>query len=76
MVVSEEPYYHEVYEDPLIGGLLVGKLGASRYILDRVTRKPITQGYHSFYMQLGTLMGRSGASKSIVDYNPAILDQS
>jgi oxalate decarboxylase/phosphoglucose isomerase-like protein (cupin superfamily) len=62
-------HWHKTYQDPLIGGLYVGVLGASKYILDEPGGEPITSGYHSFWMHKGTLMGSLGAKDERVVYD-------
>lgn len=60
--------WHEEYIDPFIGNLSVGKLGAMKYILDKPGGKPITRGYHEFFMHQGTLMGKIGNNESRIYY--------
>lgn len=66
--VKHPPYWHDSYVDPLLGGLHVGQMGACKYILDPESKESITEGYHEFYMHEGSLMGISGASRSLVYY--------
>ena len=64
--MAEKLFFHNVYKDPIIGGLLVGSCGSLKYILNKETQVPLTTGYHSFYMDKGILMGELGATVSKV----------
>ena len=64
--IVEKQFYHSIYKDPIIGGLLVGECGSLKYILNEKTQDRLTDGYHSFYMDKGTLMGEFGARVSRV----------
>ena len=57
--------WHECYYDFIIAQW-VGRLGAMRYLIDNLEGDRITKGYHSFYMDNGTLMGQRGAMKEHV----------
>lgn len=56
------------YYDPLIK-LRVGEWGAMKYIINSQNR-PITAGYHAFYLQNGTLRGKKGSKDEVVFYDP------
>jgi hypothetical protein len=65
--------YHEIYEDALIGGLTIGRLGALRYLLN-TDGSPITKGYHEFSMENGRLIGSIGATKEYIDRHTAVVN--
>ena len=64
----KKPTFHKKYRDPIIGGLLVGEVGAVKYILDETTEEPITGEYHSFWMYKGTLMGSIGSREERITH--------
>jgi hypothetical protein len=76
---NKDMEWHDAYQDPIIGGLNVGKFGAMKYILDSPGGKKISRGYHSFWMHEGSLMGSIGSRTERVccerHYEPTLKDQ-
>ena len=59
--------WHKIYKDPIIGGLTIGQLGSLKYVLND-KMKPVTKGYHNYWMHEGTLIGEVGATNEKVVY--------
>lgn len=68
-IIEEYNRWHASFKDPIIGGLWIGQLGAMSHILNEKHGKPLTRGFHSFWMHKGTLMGSLGATDIKVNAN-------
>jgi hypothetical protein len=52
--------WHTVSNHQELAGLMVGKLGACSYVLDPVSGRPVSLGYHAFRLVDGKLWGQMG----------------